>query len=170
MTACGGCDSSCVAGHQSCVVRHRNQNRRVLRESSREQACHESRAAWITGHAGDMKLRESSSFFRQLIKRGCLRIRMPVATEIAVTKIIGEHENDVRRPLSGCWQGKPAKREAHEKKEAKGMTMSGHFGFLLKGVWWFSVFRPFPGSGRGHESPRTGLVHHSGIASERRDS
>lgn len=73
----------------------------VLREASRKQACHQPRPAGVTGHARYVELREPSTFFRQLIKRRRLRIRMPVTAEVAVTKIIREHEYDVRRLVVG---------------------------------------------------------------------
>ena len=59
-------------------------------------ARHRSRAARATGNAGDVGLRETGAFLRELIEHGCLRIRMAVATQIAVAEVVGKDEDDVR--------------------------------------------------------------------------
>ncbi|ELP33783.1 hypothetical protein RBSWK_02329 [Rhodopirellula baltica SWK14] len=44
-----------------------------------------------------MKVVETSAFRMKTIKVWCLQKRMTVATEIAITLIVGHHQNDVWR-------------------------------------------------------------------------
>ena len=68
---------------------------RVFRKPSGKQSRHQSGATRITRHPRHIKLRESRSFRRQLVQCGSLRVRMSVASEVAVSEVIREEEHNV---------------------------------------------------------------------------
>ena len=72
-------------------------------------AGHQSGAARTTRHARHVRLCEPRAFLGQPIQSRRLRIRMPIATEIAVTQVISENENDVGFLRRICMRGKEAR-------------------------------------------------------------
>ena len=59
-------------------------------------ACHESDATWLAGYAGGVVACETRALFCQAVDMGRFRIRVTVASEVAVAQVIGKNENDVR--------------------------------------------------------------------------
>ena len=72
-------------------------------------ACHESDATRLTSHTRCIIAGEPGPFFCQAVDMGRFRIRVTVASEVAVAQVIGKNENDVRLFLrrsireNDCW-------------------------------------------------------------------
>ena len=71
--------------------------RRILLKRCGKLPRHQPRARRTAGDTRGMEFRKSCAIRRQLVQVRRLRIRMPIAVQIAPAQIICENENDVRR-------------------------------------------------------------------------
>ena len=69
----------------------------VIRDSGalRILACLNAGSGWRADWTGCVSIREKRALFGELVQIGCVVKRAPVASEITLTKIINEEENDI---------------------------------------------------------------------------
>ena len=94
-------------------------------EAARMPTGHEAYSAGLTGDARGVEPGEPCPAFGEAVDMGRFRIGMAVATKVAVTQVIGEDENDVRRHwLCKSTAGKEENERRNKKSRHAGSSVT----------------------------------------------